>query len=184
MIDFFLRRPVVTNLITLFLLVVGGYQFFHVRREAFPEIDFDIMVITTLYPGASPEEVERLVTTKIEEQLRPVAGIDKVFSSSLENRSVITVRMDEDLSKRQIDRAINDIEQAVNRVTDFPSEVDRPVVQEITSDRPLITLSVAGGEEEVRRHFSDELADVVEDLPGVSRVEKSGRFGSRPTAAG
>ncbi|MBK8871477.1 MAG: efflux RND transporter permease subunit [Elusimicrobia bacterium] len=174
MINFFLRRPVLTNLITLFLLVVGGYQFFHVRREAFPEIDFDIVVITTLYPGASPEEVERLVTTKIEEQLRPVAGIEKVFSSSLENRSVITVRLDEDLSKRQIDRAINDIEQGVNRVTDFPAEVDRPVVQELTSDRPLITLSVAGGDEAVRRHFSEELADVVEDLAGVSRVEKSG----------
>lgn len=174
MIKFFLDRPTLTHLITFFLVAVGGYQFLVVRREAFPEIDYDIVTISTAYPGASPEEVDRLVTTKIEDQLRSVSGIDRVYSYSIENRSSILIRMDEDLSARQTDRVINDIEQAVNRVADLPVAADRPVVQELSSDRSLITLSVAGGTEEVRRRFADELGDVLEDIRGVSRVDKAG----------
>ena len=59
MIKFFLERPTLTHLITFFLVAVGGYQFLVVRREAFPEVDYDIVSINTAYPGASPEEVDR-----------------------------------------------------------------------------------------------------------------------------
>jgi multidrug efflux pump subunit AcrB len=174
MIAFFLRRPVITNLLTLFILVVGFYQFVHTRRESFPDVDFDIVTIDTVYPGASPEDVECLVTRKIEDQIRTVGGLDKVQSYSIENRSTIVVTMDDDLSARQIDRAVDDLQQAVNRVSDLPEAADRPVVEELTSDRPLITLSVAGGGDDVRRRLADELTDALEDIPGVSRVDKSG----------
>ncbi len=89
MIEFFLRRPVLSNLITLVLCVVGGYHFFHSRREAFPDIKFDMVLIQTPYPGASPEEVETLVTRKIEDQVRSVSGVDRAESWSLENLSVV-----------------------------------------------------------------------------------------------
>jgi multidrug efflux pump subunit AcrB len=174
MIRFFLERRVLTNLITVFIIVVGGWQAWNVRREAFPEIDFDIVTVTTPYPGASPEEVERLVTNKIEDQLRTVSGLDQVTSYSLEGRSLITLRLDEDLSDRHKARAVNDIEQAVNRVQDLPDLADKPLVQELTSDRPLITLSLAGGGDEERHRFAEELKDSLEDIPGVSQVEYTG----------
>jgi multidrug efflux pump subunit AcrB len=174
MIEFFLTRRVLTNLITVFIVVVGGWQAYHVKREAFPDVDFDIVTVTTPYPGASPEEVERLITTKIEDQIRGVSGIDKVLSYSLEGRSVTTIILDENLKERQKYRAVNDIEQAVDRVRDLPDVADKPVVQELTSDRPLITLSVAGGDDETRHRFAEELKDALEDIPGVSKVEYQG----------
>jgi multidrug efflux pump subunit AcrB len=174
MIEFFLKRRVLTNLLTLFIIFVGGWQAYHVRREAFPEVDFDIVTITTPYPGASPEEVERLVTDKIEDELRSVSGIDKVSSFSLEGRSLITIWLDEDLKERHKARAVSDIEQAVNRVQDLPGLAEKPLVEEMTSDRPLIALSVAGGTDEARHRLAEELKDVLEDIDGIAQVEYTG----------
>lgn len=174
MIEFFLRRPMAANLITFFLVAVGGWHFANTRREAFPDIKFDMVLVTTAYPGASPEEVESLVTRKIEEQVRTVSGVDRAESWSLENASIVFLRLDEDLTEREKDKAVNDLYQAVQRVEDLPELADRPLVQEITADRPLITLSVAGGTEDARDRFAEEMKDLVEELPGVSRVDFKG----------
>lgn len=174
MIGFFLRRPVLSNLVTLFLCAVGGYYFFTVRREAFPDIKFDIVLITTPYPGASPEEVETLVTRRIEDQVRAVSGVDRAESFSLENLSVIVLRVDEDLTEREKDKAVNDVYQAAQRVEDLPELADKPIVQELTADRPLLTLSVAGGTDEERDRYAEELKDLVEEVDGVSRVAFKG----------
>lgn len=174
MIEFFLRRPVLSNLITLALCAVGGWHFFHSRREAFPDIKFDMVLIQTPYPGASPEEVETLVTRKIEEQVRTVSGVDRAESWSLENLSVVLLRLDEELTQREKDKAVSDLYQAAQRVEDLPDLADKPVVQELTADRPLITLSVAGGTDEERDRYAEELKDIIEELDGVSRVAFKG----------
>jgi multidrug efflux pump subunit AcrB len=174
MINFFLQRRVLTNLITLFIVAVGGWQFATVRREAFPDIKFDIVLITTAFPGASPEEVETLVTRKIEEQLRTVTGVDRVEAFSLENQSLIVLRIEEDLAEREKDKTVNELYQAVSRVEDLPDVADKPRVQELTSDRPLITVSVAGGTDDARDRYAERLKDLIEELDGVSRVDQDG----------
>jgi multidrug efflux pump subunit AcrB len=174
MIEFFLKRRVLTNLITLFITIVGGWQFFTVRREAFPDIKFDIVSISTPFPGASPEEVETLVTRRIEEQLRTVSGVNRVESYSLENQSAVVLRLDEELNDREKDRVVNDVYQAVARVKDLPEIADKPIVTEMTSDRPLISLSVAGGTTEDRDRFAEEMKDAIEDIDGVARVDQDG----------
>ncbi len=174
MIEFFLRRPVLSNLITLALCAVGGWHFFNSRREAFPDIKFDMVIIQTPYPGASPEEVETLVTRKIEEQVRSVSGVDRAESWSLENLSVVLLRLDEELTDREKDKAVSDLYQAAQRVEDLPDLADKPIVQELTADRPLITLSVAGGSDEDRDRYAEELKDIIEELDGVSRVTFKG----------
>lgn len=174
MIEFFLRRPILSNLITLFLCGVGGWHFLTVRREAFPDVKFDLVTITTPYPGGSPEEVENLVTRKIEEQIRPVSGVDRTESFSLENMSVIVVRIDEDISEREKDKAVSDLYQAVQRVEDLPAIADKPILREMTADRPLITVSVAGGTDENRDRAAEEFKDLLEEIDGVSRVDLFG----------
>ncbi len=174
MINFFLQRKVLTNLITVFLVTMGVYQFVTIRREAFPEVSFDIVVVTTAYPGASPQEVEMLVTIPIEKELRGINGIDRLESYSLEDRSLIIVRLDEDASQRTLDKSVLNIQQAVNRVEDLPDESRRPIVEEMTSDRPLITVSVAGGTQEDRDRAAEEFRDEIERVEGISKVEYQG----------
>lgn len=174
MIEFFLKRPVLANLLTLCVCALGGWHFFTARRDAFPDVKFDIVIVSTPYPGGSPEEVENLVTRKIEEQVRTVSGVDRAESFSVENLSVVVLRLDEDLSEREKDKAVNDLYQAVQRVEDLPELADRPIVQELTADRPLITVSVAGGSDEDRDRQAEELKDLLEELDGVSRVDLRG----------
>lgn len=174
MIEFFLRRPVLSNLITFFVVILGAWHFLTARRDAFPDVKFDIVLIQTSYPGGSPEEVETLVTRKIEEQARTVSGVDRAESYSLENLSLVILRLDEDLTEREKDRVVTDLTQAVQRVEDLPDLAERPIVKEMTADHPLITVSVAGGTDEVRDLYAEELKDMIEELDGVSRVDFRG----------
>ncbi len=84
------------------------------------------------------------------------------------------IRLGEDLNRREIDKVVNDIQQAVTQVEDFPQDAKRPLVQELTSDRPLISISVAGGTEESRHVFADEIRDEIENIDGVSKVDMEG----------
>lgn len=174
MIAFFLRRRVLTNLMTIFLIVIGGWNFFHVRKEAFPDIKFDIITISTVYPGASPEEVERLVTLPVEETIKTVNNVDHVESYSIEGNSMVVITLEEGLSAAAVSRAVSDVQQAVNRVEDLPDETKPPLVTELTSDRPLLNISVAGGTDWDRDAFAELMKDILEDIPNVSKVEQEG----------
>ena len=174
MIRFFLERRVLTNLITFFVIGIGGWQSLKVRREAFPDIKFDIVTVSTAYPGGSPEEVETLVTRRVEEQLKGISGIDRAESFSLENQSLVVLRLDEDLSDREKDKVVNELYQAAARVEDLPDLADKPLVKEMTSRRPLISLSVAGGSDEDRDRLAEELHDLIEDIDGVAGVDQEG----------
>ncbi|MBI4348469.1 MAG: efflux RND transporter permease subunit, partial [Elusimicrobia bacterium] len=121
-----------------------------------------------------PEEVENLVTRKIEEQVRTVSGVDRAESFSLENLSLIVLRLDENMTEREKDRAVTDLTQAVQRVEDLPELADRPIVKEMTADHPLITVSVAGGTDDDRDRYAEEFKDLLEEIPGVSRVDFRG----------
>ena len=102
-------------------------------------------------------EVEELVTTLLEDEIRTVDGIDSVEAYSLENLSMIVVRLDERLSEAEVDRVVIDLQQAVNRVRDLPKEAEVPVVRELTSNDPIVMLAVAGGALETRDRFAEDL---------------------------
>jgi multidrug efflux pump subunit AcrB len=174
MIEFFLSRRVLANLLTLFLIVVGIFAFITTRREMIPEFTFYTVMIETRYPGASPAEVEELVTTPIEDEIRTLDSIDRVESFSMENLSLIVVRLDDRLSDVEVDRAVVDVQQAVNRVRNLPKETEVPVVREITSNDPIVLLGVAGGTLEARDRLAEDLEDAIKNLPGMSKVDLLG----------
>lgn len=174
MVEFFLSRRVLANLLTVFLIVVGALAFLTTRREMIPEFTYFTIMIETRYPGASPTEVEELVTTLLEDEIRTVDGIDRVESFSLEDVSAIVVRLDDRLSEAEVDRAVIDVQQAVNRVRDLPKEAAVPVVREITSNDPIVLLAVAGGTLEARDRLAEDLEDAIKNLPGMSRVDLLG----------
>ena len=174
MIEFFLSRRVLANLLTCFLIVVGTMAFLATRREMIPEFTFFTVLIQTPYPGASPAEVEELVTAVVEDEIRTVDGLDRIESYSVENLSIIVVRLDDRLSEAEVDRVVVDLQQAVNRVRDLPKEAEVPVVQEMTSNEPIVMLAVAGGALEARDQLAEDLEDTIKNLPGMSKVDRMG----------
>ncbi len=175
-IRFFAARTTLANVITLMILFLGISSLTIIQRDNFPSVDFDEMTITTRYPGASPEDVELNVTNAIEEELKEVDGLDKVNSFSMENISIIHLKLDPDAQDKK--KIKTDVRDAVSRVADLPAEIDEnPLVKEITTSTaiPIIEVGITGKVpyktlREIARRAEKELLNV----PGVASLNKYG----------
>ena len=98
------RNPVAANLLMVAIIVLGIFSFIKLPRELMSEASLNWVFIITVYPGVSPEEMERLVTTPIEDEIQDVKGIDSIASQSAESRSFVSVKFnqmsDEDFRAR------------------------------------------------------------------------------------
>jgi multidrug efflux pump subunit AcrB len=173
--EFFAKRHILATLFTLGIIMLGLNSLRTLRRDQFPEVDIGEVLITTTYPGASPEDVELNVTNNLEDELKNVTGIDKIFSTSMENLSVLDILIDPDA--RDPEGIKSDIREAVGRVTDFPEEVtESPLVTEITTAIfPIIEVGITGDIpyrelREIAKQFEKKLKEV----PGVSSLDKYG----------
>ncbi len=176
MIRFFQRQHVFVNLLTLMIVCTGLYYVFTLKRDAFPEITGNFAMVQVVYPGASPEEIERLIAIPIEDALTGVDGIDKMDSYSNESVMLLWVQLDENLSDREIEDAIDDIRREVDRVKDLPKEADDPTVGGWnTKDTPLINISISGDLPEIElRRWCRRFEDEAKMLKGVGTIQKSG----------
>jgi multidrug efflux pump subunit AcrB len=172
---FFAERHRLATLLIIMTILLGLGTLTRIKRDILPEVDFGEMIITTRYPGASPEDVELNVTNKIEDELKSITGIDRITSVSMEDISLIDVKIDPDAKDQ--DEVKRKTREAVDRVTDLPPEVtEAPLVEEIsTANIPIIEVGLSGdlpyGElREYARQFEKKLKDVF----GVARVEKFG----------
>lgn len=175
LIRFFAERHLFSYLFSLSVILLGLSAAFTIPRDNLPNVDMQELVIVTVYPGASPQDVEINVTSKIEDELKEIEGIDEMTSLSMENTSRIHIRLDQnDDDPEAIKR---NIRNAVARVNDLPPEVDEdPVIHEIkTSGIPIIEVGLTGdlpyGElREYARRFEKKLLK----LPDVARVNNYG----------
>src|SRR6187399_3471064 len=85
------RRPVFATVLILSLTVVGAFSFTRLGVDRFPKVDFPTVVVTTVQPGASPEQIETEVTDKIEEAVNTISGIDELRSTSSEGVSIVMI---------------------------------------------------------------------------------------------
>jgi multidrug efflux pump subunit AcrB len=172
---FFAQRHTFALVFTSLLIILGLGTLRHIQRDMFPRVDFGEVIITTRYPGASPEDVELNVTNPIEEKIKEISGIDRFGSYSMENISIIDVVVD--LDEGDQDEIVREIREAVISVSELPIEVDEaPEVTEIDSSIfPVIEIGLSGSNgyrqlREYARRFEKKL----EDLKGVSSVDKFG----------
>ena len=174
MIEFFIRRPKIVNLMMIFLFLAGAIGMRLVQTQGYPAVDFGIVNITTVYPGASPEDVEYKVTTKIEDALDGIGGIKTMTSMSIEGVSQIQIGLEDNAD---YDKVKQDIRAAVDTVQDFPPAVNnRPEMSEVNNDRiPVVELSLRGtvSEHELRRYAS-ALENQLKTSSLVSTISKLG----------
>ncbi|NIS71441.1 MAG: AcrB/AcrD/AcrF family protein, partial [Proteobacteria bacterium] len=172
MVRYFVRNSVFVNLLMMVILVAGVLIYFSITREIFPEFSLDSISIRTVYPGASPQEVEKLITIKIEDEIAELDGVDSVYSESQEGFSLITIELTE---YANLDRVLNDISSAVDRIEDLPEDADDPLVAEIKNALPVITVSVFGDLPELTlKEIAEEAQDNLQEIPGVAAVYLSG----------
>jgi len=178
LIKYFLDNKIAVNVFVLAFFLLGLISFKNIPKEGMPGIDLNQVMITTTYPGASPEDVELNVTIPLEEEISEITGIDYFESVSADNMSSIFIQLDESYSKKDIEEAVTDIRDAVDSVNDLPPEVeDAPLVEEIkTDDVPIIEIALSDPNHETLRNIARKLELALEREPLVSGVDKIGYF--------
>jgi multidrug efflux pump subunit AcrB len=178
LIAFFAHQRVFGNLITFFIVIAGLFAFTHIQRETFPNVKFDIISIRTIFPGATPEEMERLVTNLIEQEIKEVDGIKTVFSNSSENISEVMVQLNPD--ETTAEKGKDDLQNVIDRITNFPSGSEKPVVTSIeTKYQPVVELYLQPKEGVVMdsmelRKVAKKLEREIKTLKDVAKVVYSG----------
>jgi len=175
-LNFLVRQKKFALVFSLAFIAIGVLSVIGMQRDQFPAVDFEILAVTTAYPGASPEDVEKSVTNEIENELLSVSGIKEITSTSREGISSIIVTLEADL--KDVTTVKNDVRNAVNRVKSFPEEVtDLPQVVDFNvTEFPIITINIDGknGNYNQARQITDDLETALLKVKGVASVEKNG----------
>ena len=176
---FSVQQAVLVNLLFLVFIFAGAVVMREIPVDVYPDTSLDIAMISTAYVGASSEEVERLVTRKIEDEIEDVRGSDRIVSISQSDISVITVKFREDLSPEDFEAAFDDLRVRLDRVDDLPESAEQPILERLTSDEvmPLLQVGVVNEgdiDEVILRRVALDLKDEIRRLPGVARVRLVG----------
>lgn len=170
-----IKRP--TLVIVLFtVLILGGLlSYTSLNYELLPKFSPSVVSITTVYPGASPSEVENTVSKKIEDAVSSMENIKKLETKSFESLSIITITLN---SGADVDYALNDAQRKVNAIlADLPEDVDPPSLNKFSlDDLPVMTLAASGKMEEAAFYdlMDKRIAPVLSRVQGIAQVNLIG----------
>lgn len=175
---FALKQPTVVTLFFVAVLLFGLVGYFSMGQNINPNVQFPAVSIVASYPGASPEEMERLIIRPIEDQLQNVAHIEQVFSRSTEGGASVDVRFK---LGTDIASASNDVQQAVNQARPFqPADFNPPVLlKQDTTSQSIFTESVSSTKlspTELSQLVETEIIPTLRGIKGVGSIQTSGEF--------
>ncbi|MCG8372849.1 MAG: efflux RND transporter permease subunit [Balneolales bacterium] len=167
-IQYFIKHPIMVNLGVGVIIILGFASFSEMRTTLLPKEDVNFITVDVVYRGASPEEVEEGITIKIEDNLQGIQDINRVTSISSENLAQIKIELTEDADANTV---LQDVKNAVDKITTFPPDIDEPVVVKqdilnatvnfaITGDLPLQNL----------KDFAEEIENELLRQEGISQI--------------
>jgi hydrophobic/amphiphilic exporter-1 (mainly G- bacteria), HAE1 family len=171
-----IRRPVFMSMVALFLMVLGGIGLSKMGTERFPDVSFPVVVVNITYPGASPNEVEQLVTKPIEDAVVSVNGLDRLQSQSREGVSTVIIlfKLETDVKQAAIE-----VREKVAQVRyRLPTEAKEPSIARYDMGAtPVLTYTLSGGGrslDETQKFAKDVLKPALEQVEGVATVTVQG----------
>jgi hydrophobic/amphiphilic exporter-1 (mainly G- bacteria), HAE1 family len=173
-----IRHPVFATMVMVGLMVLGLFSYKSLGVEAMPNVEIPAVWVETIYPGASPEQVENDVTRPIEEVANTVSGIKTIRSNSWEGRSGISLEFS---LETDMDRAVQDLRDKVSRVrATFPREVKEPVVlrQDGENNTTVAIVAVTGKDHSIRdlSSLTDQvIVKRIQAVPGVGQIFVNGK---------
>ena len=169
------KRPVFATMLVLSLVVVGAFSFFSLGLDLFPKVDFPTITVTTINPGASPEEIETEITEKIEEAVNTISGIDELRSSSVEGISQVFVAF---VLEKDVNIAAQEVENRVQTVIPrLPDTAEQPTVLKLDSDAaPVLRIVVSAPTNlrDVTETAKNKVKERIESVNGVGQVTMIG----------
>ncbi len=177
--SFSVRQVVLVNLLFIVLIVAGLLAAGRTPLDLFPDVSFNQAMVLTAWPGASADDVEKLVTTRLEDEIRQVTGIKKSYSFSSQGFSEINIEWEEDLSEFDQQAAVNALRAAIDRTPDLPADAEEPILRELSmaeiQNTAMVAITDVGGVGEFTlREVARDLAKRLERVPGVRKAEPRG----------
>ncbi|MEG0931094.1 efflux RND transporter permease subunit, partial [Algoriella sp.] len=170
-----IKRPSMIIVLFTILLLGGLFSYSQMGYELIPKFETNVVTISTVYPGASPNEVENSVTKKIEDAVAALENVKKVESKSYESLSVVMVTLNSDANA---DLALNDAQRKINAIEkDLPDDVDPPSLTKFSlSDLPIITAGVTSNlsEKELYDLLDKKIEPVLSRVTGVAQINLIG----------
>lgn len=171
-IEYFVNNSIVVNLLTLLIIVLGTFSLFSLNKETFPNIDFNYVVVTNMFPGTAPEDVEKLLAIDLERALKEVDGIEELNALSSEGGAILSIKVDPEYDT---DKVTQDVKDALDRVSDLPEDVEEPIVTSISNkNRAIMSVAIFGDSELVLREKVKKIRDILELDSRITRAQMTG----------
>ena len=173
--DVSIRRPVFATMMIMSLVVLGLFSYMKLNVDLYPNVDIPFVVITTVLPGAGPEQIETDVTKIIEDAVNPVEGVDYIQSTSQENVSLVIIAFKLEINGKD---AAQDVREKIAAIrAQLPTEIEDPVIQRYDpASFPIMNLTVSGNmsDKEITTFTKDVVKKRMENIPGVGAVQLVG----------
>ena len=169
-----LKRPVTVVMVILCLIVFGLQSVLGAKLELMPTMEMPVLIVYSVYPGASPEDVNDLVSTKIEKEIGSLSGVDTIQSRSMENVSLVIIQYD---YGKDIDEAYDDLKKKMDALEgDLPDDCNAPVIMEMNIDEmDTMSLSVNNkAQSDLYNYVNNKIVPEFEKITTVTDVSISG----------
>lgn len=173
--DVSIRRPVFTAMLSLCLIVLGLMGLGRLGTDLYPDVSFPVVVVTTVYKGAGPGEIETQVVKPVEDAVAGISGVDKIHSWSRENLGTVVVQF---TLSTNVDRAVQEVRDKIAGIANkLPQTADAPVVGRVDlSATPILTYAVSADmpSQSLRRLIDDRIKPALAQLEGAAEVRITG----------
>jgi len=173
-VAWFARNPVAANLLMLLIIFVGIFSAVNLDRKIQPDFAMNRIQVSMAYPGAGPDEVERGIVLKIEEALKDIDAIKRVDATARESMGVVVAEVYDDYP---ILATLDEIKSAIDSITSFPEDAERPVVKEMKMEHWAINLQLVGDLDE--RERTQLARDIRDEIIRDPRIAIAKVFGTR-----
>lgn len=172
LINYFLKYPFAGNLLAGVFVLLGIFGLYSLNSSVMPQIDPGMLSVTASYPGASPEEVEKGVALKIEDNLKGISGVEKVTSSSTESACSISVELE---SGYDPNVALQDVKNAVDGISSFPAAVENISVSKKEFTILAISMALSGNINlKDLKTYARAIENDLRAIDGISQVDLYG----------
>ena len=165
-IRWFVNNKVVANLLMMLIIITGATTIPLLKMEVFPEIDLNIINVSTVYPGATPSDIEEAICIKIEERLQGLEGVKKITSTSSENVGSVRIEL---LQGEDINDMLDRVKAEVDAIDSFPENVEKPICRKIVGSNPVISVAVHGDLDDIiLNKLTEDIKDEIDALPEIT----------------
>src|SRR5689334_2720297 len=175
--DFAIKRPLITVVSMVALVIFGMFALMKLKTDEFPDVAPPWLTVGVIYPGASPEVVEKEVLDPVEEQVGSIAGVKRIMSKSYDGYAMLMIEF---LYSKDLNEASQDVRDAISVIrADLPAEIKEPIVRKFNdTDRPIVSVSVSStvlSSAELTRLVDPGITRELRSLAGVADVQTFGK---------